>query len=85
MLWLTFVCNGVYAENSTINTKDRIRNYEFKLEHDNKLIRNEKIKININELIKSEINQENTSKPINNINRSIVTSRGEVNRTNTQK
>ena len=85
MLWLTFVCNGVYAENSTINTKDRIRNYEFKLEHDNKLIRNEKIKININELIKSEINQENTSKPINNINRTILTSRGEVNRTNTQK
>lgn len=78
ILGITIFSNTLYAGNST-GTKDRIRNIEIKFAEDaliNKLIRRKETRIEIS----TENSIENNYERITNI-----TSRGEVNRTNTQK
>ena len=83
ILGITMFSNTVYADNSTA-TKDRIGNKEFKFTQEidiNKLIRSEENRINISTFIKEEVKIENNNKTNNYDRETIVTSRGEADRT----
>ena len=88
VLGITMFSNTLFADNST-GTKDRIiEKIKFEQKIDiNKLIRNEEKKVDISEFIKQEPNTEiKANNKTNTLNRETeTTSRGNINRTNTQK
>ena len=88
VLGITIFSNTLYAENSTGTKERKIEKVKFEQKIDiDKLIRNEENKIDISLFVKQEAETEiKVNNTTSNYNReTFATSRGEVNRTNTQK
>ena len=85
ILGLTIFSNTIYANNS-VDTKERIKNVEFKFEQKidiNKLIRNKENQLKISTFFRDEVKIEikNNNQTSNYDRKTTLTSRGEVNRT----